>query len=175
MTLPHRVTARRCTSGRNIQRGCSRWSRRLQSRSLWTWPCSAARWSVWSRKATPWGTRIDGLWIMGVSSQINFWAIWNTVYVIKLFREKACLVGPKQLSIVAVQMSGNYICTVVALWKNTFAKGHLSKDIIIWQQVLCMPLLLLSRKDTSLMRTELFGRRGVPTIGGLLYWHLELQ
>ncbi len=59
---------------------------------------------------------------------------------------------------------------MVLLLKDALTKGHLSnKDRIIWQQVLYMPLLLpLTKGQTSLMRTELFGRRGVRIRGGVL-------
>ncbi len=42
------------------------------------------------------------------------------------------------------------LSTVVPLLKDPLTKGHLSNRDIIWQQVLRMPLILLSLKDVCL-------------------------
>ena len=68
----------------------------------------------------------------------------------------------------------NVIYTVVPLLKDTVWRGHTSrkdKFLVASTHVLRMYVILPFKKGhLSETRTELFGRRGVPFRGGLLYW-----
>ncbi len=57
--------------------------------------------------------------------------------------------------------------TVVPLLKDTIAKGHLSiKDSIIWQQVLCMPLMLPLTKEHLSNESIIIWLKGCPYYRG---------